>query len=160
MEEHHDSHRAAGIWQRNAGPHTSLPLPKAVAGACHDVLHELVSPCLQGVSEFALLTHEAVVQAPKIVEKLSIPQLSTGDMLRAAVANKTPVGMKAKAAMEARSPTSALLSSRREAIVALQAGDLVSDEIVIGIVKDRVREMDCGWGYILDGCALPIDAAM
>eukprot|EP00656_Telonema_subtile_P002536 TRINITY_DN1112_c0_g1_i1.p1 TRINITY_DN1112_c0_g1~~TRINITY_DN1112_c0_g1_i1.p1 ORF type:complete len:265 (+),score=82.59 TRINITY_DN1112_c0_g1_i1:175-969(+) len=69
--------------------------------------------------------------APLIVEKLNIPQLSTGDMLRAAVANKTEVGLKAKAAME--------------------SGQLVTDEIVIGIVNDRVREMDCGWGFILDG---------
>lgn len=69
--------------------------------------------------------------APKIVDKLNIPQLSTGDMLRAAVANKTEVGLKAKAAME--------------------SGQLVTDEIVIGIVNDRVKEMDCGWGFILDG---------
>lgn len=69
--------------------------------------------------------------APKIVDKLNIPQLSTGDMLRAAVANKTEVGLKAKAAME--------------------SGQLVTNELVIGIVKDRVAEMDCGWGFILDG---------
>lgn len=70
-------------------------------------------------------------QAPKIVNKLTIPQLSTGDMLRAAVANKTEVGMKAKAAMD--------------------SGALVSDDIVIGIISDRIREIDCGWGFILDG---------
>jgi adenylate kinase len=68
---------------------------------------------------------------PKIVDKLSIPQLSTGDMLRAAVAAKTEVGMKAKSAME--------------------SGQLVTDEIVMGIVADRIKEMDCGWGFILDG---------
>merc|ERR1711934_353334 len=69
--------------------------------------------------------------APKIEEKLNIPQLSTGDMLRAAVANKTPVGLRAKAAME--------------------SGQLVTDEIVVGIITDRVKQMDCGWGFILDG---------
>merc|ERR1712166_1465193 len=69
--------------------------------------------------------------APKIVDKLNIPQLSTGDMLRAAVSNRTEVGLQAKAAME--------------------SGGLVTDAIVIGIVQDRVREMDCGWGFILDG---------
>ena len=71
------------------------------------------------------------MQAPKIVEKLNIPQLSTGDMLRAAVAAKTEVGLKAKAKMA--------------------AGELVSDDIVLGIINDRVKEMDCGWGFILDG---------
>jgi len=70
-------------------------------------------------------------QAPKIVEKLNIPQLSTGDMLRAAVANQTEIGKKAQAKMK--------------------AGELVSDDIVVGIIKDRIAEMDCGWGFILDG---------
>merc|ERR1711907_191865 len=70
-------------------------------------------------------------QAPKIVETLNIPQLSTGDMLRAAVAAQTPIGRKAKAKMD--------------------AGELVSDDIVVGIINDRVKEMDCGWGFILDG---------
>jgi adenylate kinase len=70
-------------------------------------------------------------QAPKIVDTLNVPQLSTGDMLRAAVAAKTEVGMKAKAKMD--------------------AGALVSDDIVVGIIADRVKEMDCGWGFILDG---------
>merc|ERR1711935_186852 len=70
-------------------------------------------------------------QAPKIVEKLNIPQLSTGDMLRAAVAAGTPVGLQAKHAMN--------------------TGALVTDEIVVGIISDRIREMDCGWGFMLDG---------
>lgn len=70
-------------------------------------------------------------QAPKIVDALNIPQLSTGDMLRAAVAAKTPVGLKAKQRME--------------------SGGLVSDDIVVGIISDRIKEMDCGWGFILDG---------
>merc|ERR1711998_715180 len=70
-------------------------------------------------------------QSPKIVDTLNIPSLSTGDMLRAAVAAKTPVGLKAKQRME--------------------SGGLVSDDIVVGIISDRIKEMDCGWGFILDG---------
>lgn len=70
-------------------------------------------------------------QAVRIVEKHGIPQLSTGDMLRAAVAAGTPVGVKAKAVMD--------------------AGGLVSDEIVIGIVADRIEEQDAKKGFILDG---------
>jgi len=68
---------------------------------------------------------------PKIEILLGIPQLSTGDMLRAAVAAKTPVGVKAAAVMK--------------------AGGLVSDDIVIGIIRDRIREPDCKFGFILDG---------
>ncbi len=70
-------------------------------------------------------------QATRIVAKHGIPQLSTGDMLRAAVAAGTPVGQKAKAVMD--------------------AGGLVSDEIVIGIVADRIEEADARKGFILDG---------
>ena len=70
-------------------------------------------------------------QATRIVEKHGIPQLSTGDMLRAAVAAGTPVGLKAKAVMD--------------------AGGLVSDDIVIGIVADRIEEPDAKTGFILDG---------
>jgi len=70
-------------------------------------------------------------QGPRIVELLGIPQLSTGDMLREAVAAGTPVGMKAKDIMA--------------------AGGLVTDEIVVGIIADRVREPDCSTGFILDG---------
>lgn len=70
-------------------------------------------------------------QAARIVAKHGIPQLSTGDMLRAAVAAGTPVGVKAKAVMD--------------------AGGLVSDEIVIGIVADRIEEPDARKGFILDG---------
>jgi adenylate kinase len=70
-------------------------------------------------------------QATRLVEKHGIPQLSTGDMLRAAVQAGTPVGLKAKAVME--------------------AGGLVSDEIVIGIVADRIAEPDARNGFILDG---------
>ena len=70
-------------------------------------------------------------QAGFIKERFSIPQISTGDMLRAAVAAGTPVGLKAKAVME--------------------SGGLVSDEIVIGIVADRIEEADAKKGFILDG---------
>ena len=70
-------------------------------------------------------------QAARLVAKYGIPQLPTGDMLRAAVAAGTPVGLKAKAVME--------------------SGGLVSDEIVIGIVADRIEEADAKKGFILDG---------
>lgn len=70
-------------------------------------------------------------QATKIVDLLEIPQLSTGDMLRAAVAAGTEVGKKAQELMK--------------------AGALVSDEIVINIIKDRIQEPDCANGFILDG---------
>jgi len=69
--------------------------------------------------------------APKIEELLKIPQLSTGDMLREAVANKTDVGKKAEAIMK--------------------AGGLVSDDIVVGIIQDRIKQDDCKFGFILDG---------
>ncbi|MEO0329351.1 MAG: adenylate kinase [Pseudomonadota bacterium] len=70
-------------------------------------------------------------QAKMIVEKQSIPQLSTGDMLRDAVASGSKIGKRAKAVMD--------------------AGKLVSDDIVIGIVSDRVDQEDCSGGFILDG---------
>ena len=70
-------------------------------------------------------------QAQRLVEKLNIPQLSTGDMLRAAVKNKTEIGLKAQEFMN--------------------RGDLVTDEIVVGIIADRTKESDCEKGYILDG---------
>ena len=70
-------------------------------------------------------------QSQQISEKLGIPQLSTGDMLRAAVKAETPVGLKAKQVMA--------------------SGGLVSDEIVIGIIADRISEADCSKGFILDG---------
>jgi len=70
-------------------------------------------------------------QSQLISEKLGIPQLSTGDMLRAAVKAATPVGLKAKQVMA--------------------SGGLVSDEIVIGIIADRISEPDCSKGFILDG---------
>ena len=70
-------------------------------------------------------------QAARLVAHYGIPQLSTGDMLRAAVAAGTPIGLQAKAVME--------------------SGGLVSDEIVIGIVADRIEEADAKKGFILDG---------
>jgi adenylate kinase len=70
-------------------------------------------------------------QAARLVEKFKIPQLSTGDMLRAAVKAGTPVGLQAKAVMD--------------------AGGLVSDEIVCGIISDRIEEADATNGFILDG---------
>ena len=70
-------------------------------------------------------------QAEVISEALSIPQISTGNMLREAVKNGTEYGLKAKAAMD--------------------SGALVSDEIVIGILKDRIAQYDCKGGFILDG---------
>ena len=70
-------------------------------------------------------------QAEVISEALSIPQISTGNMLREAVKNGTEYGLKAKAAMD--------------------SGALVSDEIVIGILKDRIAQPDCKNGFILDG---------
>jgi adenylate kinase len=70
-------------------------------------------------------------QAQRLARSLNIPQLSTGDMLRAAVAAGTPIGLKAKAVME--------------------SGALVSDDIVVGIINDRIEEPDASRGFILDG---------
>lgn len=70
-------------------------------------------------------------QGDIISQKLNIPTISTGNILRCAVKNGTPVGLKAKAFMD--------------------AGALVPDEVIIGIVKERLQEPDCKDGYILDG---------
>jgi adenylate kinase len=70
-------------------------------------------------------------QAQRLVESHGIPQLSTGDMLRAAVQAESPIGKRAKAVMD--------------------AGELVSDEIVNGIVSERLDAPDCAKGFILDG---------
>lgn len=78
-------------------------------------------------------------QAKLIVDKYSIPQLSTGDMLREAVANQTEIGKKAKAVMD--------------------AGELVSNEIVNAIVSERLDADDCKNGFILDGFPRTLDQA-
>jgi len=78
-------------------------------------------------------------QAPKIVDTLNIPQLSTGDMLRAAVVAGTEVGKQAKEVME--------------------SGGLVSDELVVSIIKDRITEADCAPGFILDGFPRTVEQA-
>ena len=70
-------------------------------------------------------------QSARIVERYGIPQLSTGEMLRSAVASCSPVGLRAKDVME--------------------RGDLVSDEIVVGIVAERIEQGDARGGFILDG---------
>ena len=70
-------------------------------------------------------------QAAFIKEAFGIPQISTGDMLRAAVGAGTPLGIAAKKVMD--------------------SGKLVSDEIIIGLVRDRLREADCANGYLFDG---------
>lgn len=70
-------------------------------------------------------------QAEKIVDKYGIPAISTGNILRAAVKDGTEMGLKAKSFMD--------------------AGQLVPDEVVIGIIKDRLKEKDCEKGFILDG---------
>jgi adenylate kinase len=70
-------------------------------------------------------------QANFIKDKYGIPQISTGDMLRAAVKAGTPLGLEAKKIMD--------------------AGGLVRDDIIIGLVKDRLKEADCQQGYMFDG---------
>lgn len=70
-------------------------------------------------------------QAKKIIEKYPIPQISTGDLLRAAVAAGTELGKAAKAVMD--------------------KGELVPDSVVLGMVEERIRQDDCKKGYILDG---------
>ena len=70
-------------------------------------------------------------QAAFICEKFSIPQISTGDMLRAAVKAGTPLGLQAKAVME--------------------SGGLVSDDLIINLVKERIAQADCANGFLFDG---------
>lgn len=70
-------------------------------------------------------------QAKFICEKYAVPQISTGDMLRAAVKEGTPLGIEAKKIMD--------------------SGGLVSDDIIIGLVKDRLMQPDCIKGYLFDG---------
>ena len=70
-------------------------------------------------------------QANYIKDKYSIPQISTGDMLRAAVKDGTPLGVEAKKVMD--------------------AGGLVSDDIILGLVKERIAQDDCANGFLFDG---------
>src|ERR1700710_928826 len=70
-------------------------------------------------------------QAQLIMQKFGIPQISTGDMLRAAVKAGTPLGLQAKAVMD--------------------AGALVSDDLIINLVKERITQPDCAKGFLLDG---------
>ena len=70
-------------------------------------------------------------QSRAITKQLTIPQISTGDMLRAAVKAGTPLGVAAKKVMD--------------------AGGLVSDEIIIGLVKERIKAPDCARGFLFDG---------
>ena len=92
-------------------------------------------------------------QAKVLCKKLDVPTISTGDILRAAMKNGTPVGLKAKEYVE--------------------SGKLVPDDVIIGIVKERLAEDDCANGYILDGmprtipqaealeeCGIEIDCAL
>lgn len=78
-------------------------------------------------------------QAVKLVEKFKIPQISTGDMFRAAVKAGTELGKKAKACMD--------------------AGTLVPDEVTIGIVRERLSKGDCKGGFILDGFPRTVEQA-
>ncbi|EKR63528.1 adenylate kinase [Leptospira weilii str. 2006001853] len=78
-------------------------------------------------------------QAKILCTKLSIPQISTGDILREAVKNQTAMGIEAKRYMD--------------------AGDLVPDSVVIGIIKDRIREADCKNGFLLDGFPRTVEQA-
>src|SRR5699024_5028006 len=70
-------------------------------------------------------------EAAFVIQRHSDPQIATGDMLRAAVKAQTPLGIEAKKIMD--------------------AGQLVSDEIIIGLVKDRLQQPDCENGYLFDG---------
>ncbi|XP_014680580.1 PREDICTED: adenylate kinase-like, partial [Priapulus caudatus] len=70
-------------------------------------------------------------QAQRLVDDYNIPQISTGDLLRAAVAAKSALGLQAKIAMD--------------------AGDLVTDDIVLGMIKERLGQEDAQNGFILDG---------
>ena len=70
-------------------------------------------------------------QAANICARYGIPQISTGDMLRAAVKAATPLGLQAKAVMD--------------------AGGLVSDDLIIGLVRDRLQQDDCASGFLFDG---------
>lgn len=70
-------------------------------------------------------------QATRLIQRFRIPQISTGDMLRTAIEKRTPLGLNAKAVMD--------------------SGELVSDDIIIGLVKERLQNEDCANGFLFDG---------
>ena len=78
-------------------------------------------------------------QAKRMIERLSIPQISTGDMFRAAVQAGTPMGRKAKEYMD--------------------KGSLIPDDVVIGVVDERLKKDDCKHGYVLDGFPRTLEQA-
>ena len=78
-------------------------------------------------------------QSEKLVAEFGVPQISTGDLLRSAVSNQTELGKKAKSAMD--------------------AGELVSDDIVVGMIRERLAEDDTENGFILDGFPRSLDQA-
>ena len=78
-------------------------------------------------------------QAAKIAERYSLAHISTGDMLRAEIASETPLGMKAKALID--------------------EGELVPDEIIVGMVENRIKQDDCVNGFLLDGFPRTIEQA-
>ncbi len=78
-------------------------------------------------------------QATRMIERLQVPQISTGDMFRAAVKEGTPMGKKAKEYMD--------------------KGALVPDEVVIGVVNERFQKPDCKKGFILDGFPRTLEQA-
>ncbi len=79
-------------------------------------------------------------QAKELIKKYNIPQISTGDILRNAIANKTSLGLEAKKFMD--------------------AGNLVPDDVVNGLVKERLKEDDCSTGFILDGFPRTVEQAI
>lgn len=78
-------------------------------------------------------------QAKELIQKFEIPQISTGDILRAAIANQTPLGLEAKKLMD--------------------AGNLVGDDIVNGLVEERLKQADTEKGFILDGYPRTVEQA-
>jgi adenylate kinase len=104
--------------------------------ACFNALFDASFDYRQGQKTMRLILLGAPgagkgTQANFICEKYGIPQISTGDMLRAAVKAGTPVGIAAKKVMD--------------------AGGLISDDVIIGLVKDRLQRDDCKAGYLFDG---------
>lgn len=79
-------------------------------------------------------------QAKELIKKYNIPQISTGDILRNAIANKTSLGLEANKFMD--------------------AGNLVPDDVVNGLVKERLKEDDCATGFILDGFPRTVEQAI